>query len=144
MNGGDGFPRQLGRNICCDHRQPEHLDVKRLAGRLQGLQVLPAVLTQAEVELVPSNGLLDGVAVAIELIADRCSDEVGAVGIKTLLHQEVDVAEIDIAEVDRDLLAVTPPFGRSSCTLPVISYHPYTIHMDGICGRGYRIARQDE
>src|SRR6478736_3504043 len=140
VNGGDGFPCQLGRDICCDHRQPEHLDVKRLAGRLHGLQVLPAVLAQAEVELVPSNGLLDGVAVAIELIADRRSDEVGAVGVKTLLHQEVDVAEIDIAEIDRDLLAVSP-FRPKLMYLACHFYHPYTIHTDGIWNTPAGVAR---
>jgi hypothetical protein len=81
--------------------------------------------------LVPSNGLLDGVVVAIELIADRCSDEVGAVGIKPLLHQEVDVTEIDIAEIDRDLLAISH-FRPKLMYLAGHFYHPYTIHMDGI------------
>src|SRR6476619_7672471 len=44
---------------------------------------------------------------AVELIADRRTDEVGAVGIEAFLHHQVDMVEIDIAQVDRDLLAVT-------------------------------------
>ena len=87
--------------------QPKDLDVKRLAARLRGFQVLPAVVTQTKFELVSSNGLLDGVVVSIELVSDRGPDEVGAVGIKPLPHQKVDVAEVDIAEIDRDLLAIS-------------------------------------
>ena len=45
-----------------------------------------------------------------ELVADRRPDEVGPVGEEPLLHQEVDPAEVDVAEVDRDLLAVGSAF----------------------------------
>jgi hypothetical protein len=48
------------------------------------------------------------------LFADRardatafdCPDEVGAVRVKTLLHEEVDMAEVNKTEIDRNLLAV--------------------------------------
>ena len=52
MNGGDGLAGEFGRDIGGDDGEPENLDVKRLAGRLHGLQVLPAVVAQAQVELV--------------------------------------------------------------------------------------------
>jgi phasin len=106
--------------------------VKRLAGRVHGLQVFSAVFTQTKVELLSSNGLLDGVVVAIELVADRRPNEVGAVGIKPLLHQEVDVAEVDIAEIDRDLLAIS----RFRPELVYLTGH-FTIHIPSIwmvCG----------
>src|SRR4051794_3379989 len=47
----------------------------------------------------------------LDLVADGGADEVGAVGAEALLHQKVDMAEIDVAEVDRDLLGVAtlPP-----------------------------------
>ena len=102
---------------------------------LHGLQILSAVSTQTKVELVSSNGLLDGVVVAIELIADRGPDEVGAIGIKALMHQEVYVAEIDIAEIDRDLLAIgrfwPQRLDLASHALPSI-YHPCGWHMEGV------------
>ena len=68
MNGGDGLARQFWRNVRCNDGEPENLDVKRLAGRLHGFQILPAVLPQTEVELMSRNRLLDRVRLAIELI----------------------------------------------------------------------------
>ena len=50
---------------------------------IYGMSTVP----QTKVELVSRQGLLDGVVVTIELITDRGADEVGAVGVKTLLHQ---------------------------------------------------------
>jgi hypothetical protein len=105
--------------------------VKGLADRMRGFQVLSGVFTQTKLELVSSNGLLDGIAVAIELIPDRRSNEVGAIGIEPILHQEVDVAEIDIAEIDCDLLAISH-FRPKLLHLPDHFYHPCTICMDGI------------
>jgi hypothetical protein len=131
VNGSDGFAREFWRDVRRDHSQPKDLDVKRLAGRLHGLQVLPAVLTQTEVELVPGHGLLDDVVVTIELVSDCCPDEVGAVGVKTLLHQKVDMAEIDIAEIDRDLFTISR-FRPKLLYLASHSYHPFTIHADGM------------
>ena len=43
---------------------------------------------------------------ALELVADCGSDEVGTVGVEFFRHQEVDVAQVDITQVDRDLLRV--------------------------------------
>jgi hypothetical protein len=36
---------------------------------------------------------------AFELIADGRADEIGAVRIKSVLHHEIDVARVDIAEI---------------------------------------------
>jgi hypothetical protein len=69
--------------------------------------------------------------VAIELISDRRPDEVGAIGVEALLHQQIDMTEVNEAEIERDLLA----FGGLRPKLPNIACHyrhPYTIHMDGI------------
>ena len=55
---------------------------------------------------MPGEGLLDGLAMAVELVADGRADEVGAVGVESLPHQQVDMAEVDIAEIDGDLLAI--------------------------------------
>jgi hypothetical protein len=53
------------------------------------------------------------------------------------------VSEIDIAEIDCDLLAISCPRPQLAYLIDHL-YQPYTIHVDGICDRGYRIARQDE
>src|SRR3954447_1132972 len=42
----------------------------------------------------------------LDLIADGGADEVGAVGVEPLLDQKIDVTQVDVAEVDRDLLGV--------------------------------------
>ena len=44
--------------------------------------------------------------VPFKLVANGGPDEVGSVGVESLLHHEVDMAEVHIAEVDGDLLAV--------------------------------------
>ena len=38
-----------------------------------------------------------------KLVANRRANEVGSVGIKALLHQQIDMAEVYVTEVDRDL-----------------------------------------
>src|SRR5829696_4192067 len=43
---------------------------------------------------------------AIELVTDGRSDEVGAVRVESVLHHQIDMAEINVAEVNRDLLAI--------------------------------------
>ena len=42
----------------------------------------------------------------VELVADGGADEIRAIGIEAVLHHQIDMAEIDKAEIDRDLLAI--------------------------------------
>ena len=116
VKGGDRLPRQLRRDIVGDAGETENLDVQYFASRLHGLEVLAAVVAQAQVELVSFHRFPDGIVVPIKLVSDGRPDEVGPVGVEALLDEEIDMAEVDIAEVDRDLLAVRA-LGRSSCTL---------------------------
>ena len=46
---------------------------------------------------------------AVDLVADRRSDEVASVGIDPFRDEQVDMAEIDETEIDRDLLALAAP-----------------------------------
>ena len=50
--------------------------------------------------------MFDDVGMAFELVADRGSDEISPVGVETVLHHQVDMAKIDVPEIDRDLLGV--------------------------------------
>ena len=109
MKGRDRLPRQLGRDIVGDAGETENLDVQHFSGRLDGLEILAAVVAQAEVELVSRHRFLDGIVVPIELVSNGCPDEIGPIGVEALLHEEIDMAQVDIAEVDRDLLAVAEP-----------------------------------
>src|SRR5262245_40468315 len=130
VDGSDGLAREFRRDVGSDRSETKDRDVKCLTGRSHGLQILSAVTAQSEVELMPCDRLLDGLVVAIELIPDGGPDEVGSVGIEALLHQEVDMAEVHIAEIDRDFLAVgslRPQFLHSAHR-----FHPDTIQLDGI------------
>jgi hypothetical protein len=85
--------------------------------------------------------LPDHVGVAFELIADCGPNEIGSVRVEAVVYHQVDLAEVDVAEIDRNLLAVTGPwsdlvhiFGHN---LPSIR-HPSGWHMDvgGSLSRG--------
>src|SRR5215475_11275713 len=136
--------RKLGRDVRSNAGEAEHLELHRLAGGTDRLEVLAAVVPQAEVEPLPVGGLLDHVGVTLELVADRGPDEVGAVRIEAFLHHQIDMAEIDVAEIDRDLLAVAGPGPErkhiASTHIEPSIYLPITIHMDGtrwlVNGRG--------
>ena len=64
-----------------------------------------------------------------ELIADRGADEVGAVGVEALAHQQIDMAKIDVSEIDRDFLGLWRLFSQF---VDVPHSHPSTICLDGI------------
>src|SRR4029078_1424686 len=72
----------------------------------RGFEIFPAKIPQTEVQAVPGRGLLDDICVAFELVADRCPDEISTVRIEPFLHHQIDLTEVDIAEVDRDFLAI--------------------------------------
>ena len=77
-----------------------------MAGGLDGLQIFAAVVTKTQVDRFAGDGLLDDIGVPLKLIADRCADKVGAVGIEAFLHHQINVAEIDVTKIDLDLLGV--------------------------------------
>ena len=83
------------------------MDLQHLSGSTRRFEIFTAVVPQTEVQTLADRRLLDHVGVAFELIADCGSNEIGPVRVETLLHHEVDLPEVDVAEVDRDLLAVT-------------------------------------
>src|SRR5271166_4308160 len=133
---GDGFDRrarEFRRDVVIDGRKPEDLDVEAAAPRLHRLQLFAADASEAEFEGVPHDRLLDRVRVGGELVADRRADEVGAIGIESFAHQEIDMSEVDEAEVDRDLLAIALSLSQSvnfsrHCRR---SYHPIRWYVDG-------------
>src|SRR5271165_6017481 len=109
----DRRAREFRRDVVIDGRKPEDLDVEPAALRLHRLQLFAADASEAEFKGVPHDRLLDRVRVGGELVADRRADEVGAIGIESFAHQEIDMSEVDEAEVDRDLLALALPFSQS-------------------------------
>ena len=97
-------PRQIGRHVRCDDSQTEDLNVKHLARSPHCLKAFTAEPPQTKIHCPSRETLLDRLVMTVELIADGGPDEVGAVGVESLLHQEVDMAKIDVAEINRDLL----------------------------------------
>ena len=106
MKGGDRLPRQFRRDIVGDTGETENLDVQHFAGRLHRFEVLAAVVAKAQVELMSFDGFLDGIGMPVELVSNGRPDEVSPVGVEAVLDEEIDMAEVDIAKVDRDLLAI--------------------------------------
>jgi hypothetical protein len=74
------------------------------------------------------HGLPDRVGMQRKLIAQRRSDEVGTVRVEAFLNQQVDLAEIDDADVDRQLLRLARPLPGFKCA--VFALH--TIHPESI------------
>src|SRR5215208_3396628 len=81
--------------------------------------------------------MLHCVGMTIELVTDGRSDEVGAVRVETVLHHQIDMAEINVAEIDRDLLAIRRLGAKLAHTVSH-SAHPVAIYVDGICGPALR------
>ena len=66
-------------------------------------------MAESEFQRMPHNRFPDFLAMGRKLVADRGADEVRAVGVKAFLHQQIDVAEVNVAQVDCDLFG----FARS-------------------------------
>jgi hypothetical protein len=64
--------------------------------------------------------------VPFELIANCGSNEIGPVRVETLLHHEVDLPEVNVTEIDRDLLAVSG-FWPELMYIRSHAFHPVTI-----------------
>jgi hypothetical protein len=103
----DGGTSKLGRDIRRDPRKAQHMDSQHFAGATRRFEIFAAVVPQTEVQTLADRGLLDHVGMAFQLIADCGADEIGPVRVETFLHHEVDLPEVDVAEINRDLLAVT-------------------------------------
>ena len=128
----NGCQRQLGAHVSGDGGQAEHTDLKPLPGRLRLAQVLRAQVVDAEHQGLARNHLLDDLDVACELVADRRANQVGAVGVEAFVDQQIDLAEVDTAQVDGDLfvrwLGREGDRGGAFCWH---GWHPSTIHVDG-------------
>jgi hypothetical protein len=83
------------------------MDFQHLSGLTRRFEIFAAVVPKTKVQTLADRGLLDHVGVAFELIADCGSNEIGPVRVKALLHHEIDLPEVNVTEIDRDLLAVT-------------------------------------
>jgi len=123
-DGRDSLRSQLRGYVIVDRRQAEHLNVQLLSRRTQSLEILAGVPLQSEHQRATRHCLLQSIAVSTQLAADGCSDEIGAIGVETFLHEQIDLPEIDVPEIDRDLLRI----GFFAPRLNYFRlYHPVTI-----------------
>src|SRR5215207_2314514 len=88
-------------------------------------QLAAGVVLQAQHQRLARHRLPHRVGVRGDLVAYRRADEVRAVGVEALLHQQVDLPEIHHSQIDSYLLQLT----RRHLSISV--YHLYTIRMDG-------------
>ncbi len=120
-HGGDGGAGEVGRDVGRDGGEAEHPDVERLSGRARRFEFVAAVVAQAEVEAPARHGVPGGIGVPLDLVADGGADKVGAVRVEAVLHQQIYVAEVHVAEVDRDLFGLAAGPG------------PQCVHIAGHC-----------
>src|SRR6476659_5566518 len=83
-------------------------------------------MAEAELQSVPHDRFPDFLTVARKLVTDRRSDEVGAVGIKAFLDKQIDMAEVDETQVDRNLFG----FARFVAELMRLCSHGILHHLD--------------
>ena len=114
---------EFGRYVGGDGCQPEDTDVEHLPRFLRRFKILAGEGAKSQIDALAGHGLPDHVRMPLDLIADGGPDEVGAVGVEPFLHQEIDVAEVHVAEIDRDLLAV----GRLRSDVSYVAGHLISI-----------------
>src|SRR5260370_38744515 len=99
------------------------MDVARLPGGPPGFEIVPRVVPQTEFQALSGRGLLDHLGVPFELVANCGTDEIRAVRVEPLLYHQIDTAQVDVAEIHRNLLGI-PRLGSQFLH---IAGHPGTI-----------------
>src|SRR5262245_31525156 len=66
-------------------------------------------MPETKLQRMSHNRFPDLLAMGCKLVSDRRANEVRAVGIKALLHQQIDVSKVDVTQVNSDLFG----FARS-------------------------------
>ena len=98
-----GRSRQLWADILGNAGESEYADLEHLSGRTHTLQFSPREMAQPQHQGFAGDRLARQLGVALELVADCGTDEVGPVGIELLRYEKIDVTEVNETEIDRDL-----------------------------------------
>jgi len=125
---------KLGRHIAGNAGKSQHVDVECLPGCAHRFEIFTAVVPQTELQAFSSYRLPDDVGVSVELVADGSADKVGTVRVKAVLDHQVDLAKVNMTEVDGDLLGVAGLRSQFAHVVSHRTYHPITIHLDGQLG----------
>src|SRR5690606_26677833 len=92
------FRRDVGRYAC----QAQHSYLQGFAGGLYGKQIRGRVVLNTKHQRLATDGLAYRVAMRGQLIANGSSYQVRAVGIEPFLDQKINLAQVDIAQVNGD------------------------------------------
>ena len=84
VNLRDGGARKLRRDVQGDSGKAEHMNLQHLSGSGCRFEVFTVEVPQTQVETFSDGRPLDHVGVAVELIADRGSNEIRPVRVETL------------------------------------------------------------
>ncbi len=127
-HGKRGYSRtgEFRGDVVRDTRKTQHANIEHVPRVAHGFEVLAAEMPQAEVNAFARDGLADDIGVALDLIADGGSNEVGAIGEEAFLDQKVDMTEIDKAKVDRDFFS----FARLRACVGHWADHPIGWYVD--------------
>jgi hypothetical protein len=83
---GNGGAGKVGRDVIGDAGKPQNIDLQHFTGPPRRFEILPAVGSQTELQAFSDRGLFDYVRMALKLVTDRRSNEIGAVGVEPVLH----------------------------------------------------------
>src|SRR5262249_3927381 len=108
----NGRQSKRGRHVGGNGGEPEHLDVKLFTRGFDGLEIRARIVPETKLQRMPHDRFPDLLAVGRKLVADGRANEVRAVGIKAFLHQQIDMAEVNVTKVDRELLGFAPPIAE--------------------------------
>src|SRR5258706_5301563 len=92
---GDRRDRRAGkrrRHVAGDARETKNVDVDLLPGVAQLLERGAVEVPQAEIERLARDRLRDDLAMALVLVPDPGRAEIGAVRVKALSDQQIDMA----------------------------------------------------
>src|SRR5687767_9131910 len=95
----DRRPCEFGGDVIGYAGETQHVDLERLPGSADLLQVVARKVPQAKIQRLARHRTPGRVGMALELVADRSSDEVGSIGVELFRHQKVDVAQVDVSQV---------------------------------------------
>jgi len=90
----------------CNAGKAQHVNVETLFGVSHQLQVLPRKMLQAQRQCPAANRVMHGLGVESQLVADCCADQIGLIRVKAFFDQQIDLAEVDRAEIDGDPLCL--------------------------------------
>jgi len=107
------------------------MDFQHFSRSTRRFEIFATVVTQTKIQPLADCGLPDNVGMPFELMANCGSNEISPVRVKALLHHEIDLAEVNVTEIDRHLLAVSR-FRAELMDIRTHALHPCTICRDGI------------